>query len=251
MIEIKELCAGYYRENILDSVDLTVEDGILTVLLGPNGSGKSTLLKTVAGIITPGSGRIIIDDSEYTDLTPRQLACRVSYMAQTRNTPNIIAGRMVLHGRFPYLSYPRRYSRADTEAAHAAMEAADALDIAHCPMTELSGGQRQKVYLAMTLAQDTKNVLMDEPMSFLDIQHQLGLMETAKGLASSGKAVLMVMHDIRMAMQSADRIVVMASGRVLCRGTPEQVFDLGFIDAAFGVKLRRIETDSGYQYYFA
>ena len=117
MLEARKVSAGYTERPVIRELSLELRRGELLALLGPNGSGKSTLLKTAAGIITPFSGRIMIDGTDYTDLTPRQLACHVSYMAQSRNTPNIIAGRMVLHGRFPYLSYPRRYSRADTEAA--------------------------------------------------------------------------------------------------------------------------------------
>jgi len=229
---------------------MDVQDGKITALLGPNGCGKSTLLKAISGINQVSGGEVLIDGIPAAGLTPRQLAQRVSYMAQTRNTPNIIARRMVLHGRFPYLSYPRHYRRADMEAARQALEAANALDIMDCPMTELSGGQRQKIYLAMALAQDTNNILMDEPLNFLDVQHQLSLLGTARRLAEDGKAVLMVIHDIRLAMSSADALVVMDEGRACFHGTADQVFASGLIDRVFGIKLCRMETPSGWQYYY-
>ena len=250
MIELKNLTAGYSRQNCLTGLDLRVEDGILTVLLGPNGCGKSMLLKTIAGILPVYGGEILVDGIPVSQMSSRQLAQRVSYMAQTRNTPNIIARRMVLHGRFPYLSYPRRYSRADHELARQALQAADALDIADRPMPELSGGQRQKVYLAMALAQDTNTILMDEPMNFLDVQHQLGLIRTAHSLAASGKAVLLVMHDIRLAMQCADRLVIMSDRGIGLSASAEEVYDSGLIDEVFKIRLCRTETPAGWQYYY-
>ena len=250
MIEIRRLCTGYGREDVLRDIDLTVPDGQVTVLLGPNGSGKSTLLKTLVGITPLRSGDVLIDGESIAALSPRQLAQRLSYMAQTRNTPNIVARRMVLHGRFPYLSYPRRYSKRDEEIAMEALRQADALELAERAMTELSGGQRQKVYLAMTLAQDTRTVLMDEPMNFLDVRHQLSLMDTAKRLAHDGRAVLLVMHDIRLAMQSADRLVVMDGGTVAAQGDADTLLHTGVIDRVFSVGLRCTDTEHGAQYYY-
>lgn len=250
MIELKNLTAGYSRQNCLTGLDLLVEDGKLTVLLGPNGCGKSMLLKTIAGILPVYGGEILVDGLPVSQMSSRQLAQRVSYMAQTRNTPNIVARRMVLHGRFPYLSYPRRYSRADHELARQALQAADALDIADRPMPELSGGQRQKVYLAMALAQDTNTILMDEPMNFLDVQHQLGLIRTAHDLAAAGKAVLLVMHDIRLAMQCADSLVIMSDRGIGLCAPAQEVYASGLIDEVFKIKLCRMETPAGWQYFY-
>ena len=115
---------------------------------------------------------------------------------------------MVLHGRFPYLSFPRRYRKSDYAAVRRAMEKADALELADRPMQELSGGQRQKVYLAMALAQETPAVFMDEPTTFLDVRHQMDVMRTARGLADGGKAVVLVSHDLCQALRTADRVAV-------------------------------------------
>lgn len=133
--------------------------------------------------------------------------------------------------------------------AETALRRMDAADLANCPMAELSGGQRQKVYLAMALAQDTNAILMDEPTTYLDVRHQLEVMRTARQLASQGKTVVLVLHDLCLAMRFADEIAVLAEGGVRQYGTPEQVYQSGVLDDVFGVSLRRVETADGWQYY--
>lgn len=249
MIEFRDLSFSYRGCGVLHHVNLVVPQGKITLLLGPNGSGKSTLLKIAAGIL-PADGGVYLDGEDVRGMTPRARARRVSYMAQTRNTANIVARAMVLHGRFPYLSFPRRYSKSDREIADRSLAAADAADVADRAVPELSGGQRQKVYLAMTLAQDTGTVLMDEPLNFLDIRHQLALTELARRLAGSGKAVLLVMHDLRIAMQTADLVAVMDDGRIRAFGTPDEIYDSGVLDDVFRVTLLKTETEYGPRYFY-
>ena len=122
-------------------------------------------------------------------------------------------------------------------------------DLADIPLSRLSGGQRQKVYIAMALAQDTPIILLDEPTTYLDLSHQLQMMRQARELAHRGKTVVMVVHDIARAMLTADQIILMDRGCVIAQGTPETIFDSGKIDAVFGVKLGRVQTDNGWQYY--
>ena len=164
--------------------------------------------------------------------------------------PSITAGRMVLHGRFPYLSYPRRYRREDHEAVRPAMEWVGAADLAECMMETLSGGQRQKVYLAMVLAQNADTIFMDEPTTYMDVRHQLEVREVARRLAEQGKAVVLVLHDLNLAMRLADVAVVMKEGRLLQTGTPEEIFAGGILDRAFEVKVQRVQTSGGWQYYW-
>ena len=152
MIELRKISAGYRGEPVLRDVDLVFPAGCVTVLLGPNGCGKSTLLKTALGLLPALSGEVLYDGAPLSGMPPEQVARRAAYMAQSRNVPSIEARRMVLHGRFPYLSFPRRYRKSDYAAVRRAMEKADALELADRPMQELSGGQRQRVYLAMALA---------------------------------------------------------------------------------------------------
>lgn len=251
MIEIRGLTAGYNGEAVFRDVSLDFVPGEVLVLAGPNGCGKSTLLKTVAGIEHVMSGEILFDGVPMSRLSPRETAQKAAYMPQERGVPSISVRRMALHGRFPYLSYPRRYRQEDYGIVDAALERADASELAARLVPELSGGQRQRAYLAMALAQDTETIMMDEPTAFLDIGHQLRLMDTARVLADEGRAVVIVLHDLCLALKRADRLAVLAEGSLAALGRPEDIFAAGVVDRVFGVRLRRVGTPEGWQYYFA
>ena len=248
MIELQKLCAGYPGRTVLENITLSFSPGRVLILLGPNGSGKSTLLRTVLGLLPKTGGSIFLDGAPLESLSARQVAQKAAYLAQSRTVPNITAHRMVLHGRFPYLSFPRHYRPEDYEAARQALAWADAADVADRPMQELSGGQRQKIYLAMALAQDTETVLMDEPTTYLDILHQLDVMDVARRLAGQGKAVVLVLHDLCLAMRAADEIAVLSEGRLAALGTPEAVYRSGILDKVFSIRLGRVETGTGFHY---
>lgn len=251
MIELKNLSAGYGGRTVIREVSLSFPPGRVLALLGPNGCGKSTLLRAALGLIPKSGGEVLMDGAALESLSLRERARRAAYLPQSRPTPNITAYRMVLHGRFPHLSYPRRYRGEDYEAADRALERADALDVARRPMGELSGGQRQKVYLAMTLAQETPTVLMDEPAASLDVGHQLEVMAISRRLAEDGRAVVMVLHDLPLALRGADDVALLSGGRLAAWGTAEEVYASGKLDEVFGIALRRMETVSGWQYYYA
>ena len=249
MIELQNLTAGYREHAVLEHVDLCFPEGIVTVLLGPNGCGKSTLLKTALGLLPPLEGQILYDGTPLSELAPVQVARRAAYMAQSRGIPNIEARRMVLHGRFPYLPFPRRYRKSDHEAVDRALQQADALELAHCRMEELSGGQRQKIYLAMALAQQTKTIFMDEPTTWLDVRHQMEVMRTAKDLAAAGKAVVLVSHDLCLALRTADRVALLSQGRLVQVDTPLHVYESGTLDKVFGVHVCRVCVNGTWQYF--
>lgn len=249
MIEIRNLTAGYGEKEVLHGVSLDLPLGQVTAILGPNGCGKSTLLKSVVGLADVTGGDILVDSGSYVNLTPAQLARHVAYLPQGRRLPEITVGRLVLHGRFPYLSYPRRYRPADHAMARAAMEQVGIAELADEPLRRLSGGTRQKAYIAMALAQDTPTILLDEPTTYLDIAHQLQLMELCRDLARRGKAVAMVVHDLPLALRYADRVAVLSRGTVLREGTPEEVYRSGALEQAFGVRVSRAETPAGVQYF--
>lgn len=251
MIELRSLRSGYGGREVLHGVSLRFRPGEVLVIAGPNGCGKSTLLRAAAGIGEVTGGEVLLDGAPSSSLSARQIAQKCAYMPQDRPAPSISVRRMALHGRFPYLSYPRRYRPEDYAAVERALERAGALDIADTPIPELSGGQRQRAYLAMALAQEAQTLLMDEPTAFLDISHQLALMDTAASLAREGRAVVMVLHDLPLALRRADRLAVLSAGELLAEGTPEEIYGCGVIDRAFNVRLRRAETPDGPQYYFA
>lgn len=250
MLEIKNLRAGYAGTEVLHDVSLSAPAGAITVIVGPNGSGKSTLLKAVAGILEPTAGTISLDGQDLRSLPPRALARQAAFLSQSRQIPQITVERLVLHGRFPYLTYPRRYRREDHDIARRAMETMGIADLSERYLDTLSGGQRQKVYIAMALAQDTPVVVMDEPTTYLDIAHQFRMMEQARLLAERGKTVVLVLHDIALALKCADNIAVMHSGRILTSGDPDTVFESGCLETAFGVRVERVETSAGWQYYY-
>lgn len=250
MLEIQNLSAGYPGNPVLKDISLTIPQGAVTVIVGPNGCGKSTLLKALTGIL-PATGSGKLDGQELLTLSPRERAKKVAFLPQNRPVPEITVKNLVLHGRFPYLSYPRRYRQRDHAIAQAAMKKMGITELADRSLTTLSGGQRQTVYIAMILAQDTPVVLLDEPNSFLDIAHQLQLMQQARTLAEAGKTILLVLHDLSMAMDWADSLAVLSDGQCLFQGSPEEAFLSGSLQRAFGVQVQRAQTPEGWKYYFS
>ena len=250
MIELKNLSAGYGGRTVVRGVTLSFPPGRVTALCGPNGCGKSTLLKAALGLMPREGGEVYIDGEPLASLTPRERARRAAYLPQERGAPSISVRRLALHGRFPYLGWPRRYTPGDRAAAERALERADALDMAERLLPELSGGQRQRAFLAQALAQETANVLMDEPTAFLDIARQLAVMDTARSLAQEGRCVVMVLHDLGLALRRADTLAVMDDGGIAACGTPEEVYASGAIDAVFKVRTHRAASPGGWQYYF-
>ncbi len=250
MIEFRNVCAGYEGIEVLHDINLTLEMGKVTVLAGANGCGKSTLLKSLIRLNPHCSGEILVNGIKVEQYSSIKLAREIAYLPQNRNVPEITVLKMVLHGRFPYLSYPRRYKKEDIEKAKEALHWAGIDELAEKSMNSLSGGTRQKVYIAMAIAQDTPVILMDEPTSFLDISHQLRLMKLAKELASQGKAVVLVLHDLSLAMRTADVMVVMKEGRILQTGSPKEIYETGVLEKAFDVKTMQVDTIDGVQYFF-
>ena len=250
MIEAKNLSVGYGGTPVLRNVSLMIHPGQVLAVTGPNGSGKSTLLKALAGLLPAVGGEILIDGQSVSVFSPRQLARTVAYLPQSRNVPEITALQLVLHGRFPYLSYPRRYRPCDQEIAQTAMAQMGIADLAERPLASLSGGQRQKVYIAMALAQDTPVVLLDEPTTFLDVSHQLQLMDQARLLADRGKAVVLVLHDLILALEHADRLAILHQGQIAACGDSESVFQSSCLQDVFGIAVRRFRAEDRWRYYY-
>ena len=232
MLKLLDLSAGYGEKTILHDISMEFPPGTVTAVVGPNGCGKSTLLKAAAGLIPLSAGAVEAE-------APR--ARTVAYLPQSRAVPEMTARQLVLHGRFPWLGWPRRYRGTDYAIADAALERLGVADIAQRPLAELSGGTRQKCYLAMALAQEAKTLLLDEPTSFLDIGCQLSLMELCRSLAAEGKAVAAVLHDLPLALAYADRVAVLEQGRLAALGTPEEVRRSGILDRVFGVQVLKLE----------
>lgn len=250
MIELVNVCAGYDGEEVLHQINLKIHPGKITVLIGPNGCGKSTLLKALVRLNPHSSGEIRVDGLGIGDYDSAGLARKVAYLPQKRNVPDISVLKMVLHGRFPYLKYPRRYRAADMNAARKALQWVGLEHFAEENLNRLSGGNQQKVYIAMALAQDTPVILMDEPTTYLDISYQIRVMELARRLAADGKAVVLVLHDLSLALQNADFVGVMSKGEMVRYGTVEEIFESEVLDEVFDVKVRRMEMNGEWRYYY-
>lgn len=251
MVKLDKVCAGYGKEEILHEVSAEFRRGKVSMLVGPNGSGKSTLLKAACGILPVSGGRVLAGEHDIGKIPRKKLAQLVAYLPQSRDIPSITVGRLVLHGRFPYLGYPRRYSKEDREASRKAMEWVEVQELAWREMSQLSGGQRQKAYLAMALAQGTQAIFLDEPTTYLDIGCQLEIMELAHRLGEEGKTVVMVLHDLDMAFRYGDDIFLMNEGRIVQRGTPKEVYASGQVEQVFQVGMGCFQLpEGGERYYF-
>lgn len=250
VIELKNICAGYGGEDVLKNVSLDLPEGGLTAIVGTNGSGKSTLLKAAVGILPLTAGEILLDQTPAAGLSRRDIAKKISYLAQGKSVPSMTVEQMVLHGRFPHLKYPRRYSKMDREISRNALRQMGIADLADRPLPSLSGGLRQKAYISMALAQDTGHILLDEPTTYLDITGQLELMKTLLALAAKGKGVVAVMHDLPLAFGCADRIVVLQNGGIAACDTPEKVCKSGLIRDIFGVELQYCPAENYYHYQY-
>ena len=249
MIEVDRLCAAYGRRQVLHEVSARFRPGVVTAVVGPNGCGKSTQLKAVVGLCRPSSGQVRLGGAELASLSSREAAQRVAYLPQSRNIPDITALRMVLHGRFAHLSYPRRYRPEDYACAQRALEWVGAGELAPRLLKGLSGGQRQKVYIAMTLAQDTPAVLMDEPTTYLDVRGQLEVLRLSRRLARMGKAVVLVLHDLGSALEWADELLVLREGRAVAAGTPGEAVRSGELERTFRISLHAADTSQGRRYF--
>lgn len=249
MLEIKNVSGGYGTRKVLNNINSFFPPSSIVSVVGANGCGKSTLLKMCCGIIRPSEGSILINGEDISKLKRRDIALKISYMEQSHNPGSITVRALVSHGRFPHLGYPRRLTRSDKEAVEFALSDVGISELADMNVSELSGGQRQRAYIAMTLAQDADIVLMDEPCTYLDISGCFEIAKLAEKLKKRGKTVIMVLHDLNMALSCADIAAVMKNGRLLGAAVPQEAIEKGFIRDAFGVEARRDEESGQYLFF--
>lgn len=233
---------------ILDGIDLTVRPGRMLALVGPNGAGKTTLLRTIAGLHRPSSGRVLLDGRPAHGMRPQALARLAAYLPQdTALSFPFTAYQVVLMGRHPHLGRFAVERAADHRAAERAMAATGTTHLAGRSMATLSGGERQLVLLAKALAQDTPVLLADEPISALDLRHQLAVLRLLRAYADTGRTVLVVVHDLNLAARYCTELALLAGGRVLAAGRPAHVLTPARLTEAYGVRavVRRDDmTDS-------
>lgn len=233
----ERLSLAYGRVGIVDNLDLAVPDRAFTALVGPNGSGKSTILRALAGLLAPRDGTILLDGRSIARLPSKQTARRVGVLSQGPGAPEgLTVLDLVRQGRYPHRSLFGRWSQADEDACAQALSLTGMDALRNRPLDSLSGGQRQRAWIAMTLAQETDIVLLDEPTTFLDLAHQIEVMELIATLVGErGKTVVAVLHDLNQAARYADHMVLLKAGRIVAVGRPEEVMTVKSIDEVFGV----------------
>lgn len=244
----QSLRAGYDARPVLDGVDITIEEGKLTVLLGPNGSGKSTLLKTLARTLSPSAGHVYLDGKDIHRSNTRDVAKRLGILPQGPVAPEgLSVKQLVGMGRFPHQGLWQKNAKQDAEAVQEAMAYTRVAEFAERHVDALSGGQRQRCWIAMVLAQQTDLILLDEPTTFLDLKVQVDLLELLSRLAhEKNRTLLLVLHDLNLAAAYADRLVLMRDGQIVTRGAPVDVFTAANLERVFGLDAHVIhDPESG------
>ncbi len=240
-LRTERLSVRFGARTVLHELDVDIPDGAMTVIVGPNACGKSTLLRALARMITPSQGRVLLDDCPASSWATKEWARRVGMLPQSPTAPEgMVTEDLVARGRHPHQSLLRQWSRTDQSALDEAMAAADVTELAGRPVQELSGGQRQRVWLAMALAQQTDHLLLDEPTTYLDIAHQVEVLELARRLRTGGRTVVAVLHELNLAFRYADHLVVMSQGRVVAAGDPREVVTAELIERVYDLPCQLI-----------
>lgn len=225
---------GYGHDVVLPGLDFQVPDGELTVILGPNACGKSTLLKSLSRVLTPSAGKIFLDDVAMEKNRTKDIARVLAMLPQIPEAPSgVSVADVVARGRYPHQSLLRAWTDDDERACVDAMTAANVLPLRERSLDELSGGQRQRVWIAMTLAQDTPLILLDELTTYLDITHQIEVLNLTRRLHGAGRTIVMVLHDLNLAFRYATRVVLMRDGRIISEGSPHEIVDADLIARVF------------------
>lgn len=241
MIKIDHLSFQYGKRPILTEINAVFETGKLYAVVGPNGCGKTTLIRLMARLLRPDSGAVYLEGKQVETFSSIAYARKVALMPQERTMPQVSVEECVTNARYPYLDLTRKLTVKDREAVELALRQTETERFRHCRMTELSGGERQRVYLAMLLAQDTPYVLLDEPTTYLDIAHQFAVMQQLSAMRDAGKCVIAVLHDLSLAFQYCDEVLVLDKGKACGFDKPENIVSQGLIPLAFGVQCKKIE----------
>ncbi|ODU07288.1 MAG: ABC transporter [Pseudonocardia sp. SCN 72-86] len=241
-LEGRGLSLGYDDRLVVDGLDVRIAEGRITAIVGPNACGKSTLLRGLARLLRPSAGTVLLDGADIHTLSTREVATRVGVLPQQPVAPDgITVEDLVSRGRHPHQRWLRQWSAADEQAVAGALDATGLTGLARRTVDELSGGQRQRVWIALVLAQDTDLLLLDEPTTFLDLAHQLEVLDLLVDLHAAGRTVVAVLHDLNMACRYADEIIAMRDGEVVAQGPPGRVVDASLVETVFGVRARVVE----------
>jgi iron complex transport system ATP-binding protein len=242
-LEARGLSVGYGEADVIDGFDLVVPAARTTAIVGANGCGKSTLLRALARLLKPRRGTVLLDGRAISELPSREVARRLGLLPQSPVAPEgLTVEDLAARGRYPHQGLFKGWSADDEAAVEAALAATRMTDQRGRALDELSGGQRQRAWIAMALAQETELLLLDEPTTFLDLAHQIDVLDLLDGLVHErGRTVVMVLHDINQACRYADQLVAMRGGRVHAAGAPGDVVDVAFLADVFGLEAQVVE----------
>jgi len=237
-LRAESVTVGYGAEPVLRDLSFDVPTGRITSIVGPNGCGKSTLLRTLARLLPPSDGRVSLDGEPIGRLSTRDVARRLALLPQSPTAPEgLLVSDLVLRGRHPHQRWFRQWSPKDETIIAEAMAWTDIAELKDRPLDELSGGQRQRAWLAMTLAQDTELLLLDEPTTFLDLAHQVEVLDLVVRLnRERDRTVVMVLHDLNLAARYSDTIVVMHEGAIVGEGEPAVIITQDLLSSVFGLE---------------
>lgn len=250
MIELKNLSFSYEDRTIFRRISASFEKGVFYGILGANGCGKTTLIRLLCALEKPKEGKILLNGKEYSTYSSMELARQVSLLPQSRELPSVSVEELVSRGRYPYLGLTKRFSSEDRAAVKDALRKAKIQNLAHRNVSTLSGGERQRVCMGLVLAQNTPVVLLDEPTTYLDISHRMGLAEELQSLRGEGKCVIAVLHDLSLALKYCDRLLVLGDGGICGEGTPSEILSQGVLEQTFSLRCIPVTTDGITDYVF-
>lgn len=242
-----QISGGYERTAVLHGIDVRIPTGSFTAIIGPNACGKSTLLRMLARLLKPSEGSVLLDDIDIREYSTKRFARQLGLLPQSPIAPEgISVSELIARGRHPHQGVLAQWSQADEIAVEDAMRDTGVRDLADRPVDELSGGQRQRVWIAMSLAQETPILLLDEPTTFLDIAHQLEVLELLARLKQAGRTIVAVLHDLNQAASYADHLIALRDGAVIAQGTPRDLITEATVERVFGLVSRVIaDPDTG------
>ncbi|MCK7637183.1 ABC transporter ATP-binding protein [Corynebacterium pygosceleis] len=231
-----DITVGYGKTTILENLSIDIPTGEFTVIVGPNACGKSTLLRALARMLPTGTGSVTLDEVPLASLAPKDVAKQLSLLPQAPHAPDgIIVEDLIARGRYPHQGILRQWSAADREAVDQAMKRANVTDLKDRFVSELSGGQRQRVWIALVLAQQTPIVLLDEPTTYLDITHQVDVLNLARDLQRDGVTVVAVLHELTLAFRYATNLIMMKEGRIVGTGPVTELVTADLIADVYGL----------------
>ncbi|WP_342443783.1 ABC transporter ATP-binding protein [Lysinibacillus sp. FSL K6-0057] len=240
---MENLASGYEQVRVFEGLNLTIEEGKVTTIIGPNGCGKSTLLKTIGRILKKQQGTVYLQEQNMQNLSTKDIAKKLAILSQTPVAPGQLkVEELIAYGRYPHRNNVNRLTNKDEEMIEWALTVTNTMEYRNRELAQLSGGQRQRVWLAMALAQETNILLLDEPTTYLDMAHQLEVLDIVKSLNEQHNCtIVMVLHDINHAARYSDHLIAMRKGIIMQTGTPQEILSAEVMRKVFNIDARIME----------